>query len=239
MKKYLKLLYVALFATLSLALYSCGDDKDEPSDPGNDGHGTAAAQYSFTINGTRFYYGCSYTIEGMEDFGPMYKILATYSQDRNNDNTLLLIDAQNTPLTVNEIGLPTEQDCTAEVEGQFELNYFDPKKARKGDILQFKQTVASHRKDSNDDKYLFDFSNFSYYYDHAADYNDRKLYTWRGEAKGTVRFVSYDEENDFITLEFDNVTLDVYQGYDYSDYPYKRNQLVYNGKIIFSSDIYN
>lgn len=30
MKKYLKLLFVALFATMTLSLYSCKDDKDEP-----------------------------------------------------------------------------------------------------------------------------------------------------------------------------------------------------------------
>ena len=33
MKKYLYFLFVALFATVSLALSSCGDDNDEPSDP--------------------------------------------------------------------------------------------------------------------------------------------------------------------------------------------------------------
>lgn len=43
MKKYLSLLFVALFATMSFALTSCGDDKDEP-DGGN-------SNASLTING--------------------------------------------------------------------------------------------------------------------------------------------------------------------------------------------
>ncbi len=43
MKKYLTLLFVALFATLSFALTSCGDDNDEP-----DGGSSKA---SLTING--------------------------------------------------------------------------------------------------------------------------------------------------------------------------------------------
>lgn len=43
MKKYLSLLFVALFATMSFALTSCGDDNDEP-DGGND-------KASLTING--------------------------------------------------------------------------------------------------------------------------------------------------------------------------------------------
>lgn len=43
MKKYLSLLFVAFFATMSFALTSCGDDDDEP----NGGNGSA----SLTING--------------------------------------------------------------------------------------------------------------------------------------------------------------------------------------------
>lgn len=43
MKKYLSLLFVALFATMSFALISCGDDNDEPES----GNGKA----SLTING--------------------------------------------------------------------------------------------------------------------------------------------------------------------------------------------
>ena len=35
MERYIKLLFVALFATMSFALTSCGDDNDEPDDPNN------------------------------------------------------------------------------------------------------------------------------------------------------------------------------------------------------------
>ena len=35
MERYIKLLFVALFATMSCALTSCGDDNDEPDDPNN------------------------------------------------------------------------------------------------------------------------------------------------------------------------------------------------------------
>lgn len=47
MKKYLYLFFVALFATMSFSLTSCGDDDDEPNG-GNDSKST------FTINGTTF-----------------------------------------------------------------------------------------------------------------------------------------------------------------------------------------
>lgn len=46
MKKYLYFLFVALFATMSFALTSCGDDDDEPNDP-TTGSG-------LTINGVKY-----------------------------------------------------------------------------------------------------------------------------------------------------------------------------------------
>lgn len=53
MKKYLHLLFVAIFATMSLTLVSCGDDDDEPNDPNNPNEGVSTTT-SFTINGTVF-----------------------------------------------------------------------------------------------------------------------------------------------------------------------------------------
>ena len=46
MKKYLYFLFVALFATMSFALTSCGDDDDEPNDP--------TTKSSLTINGVKY-----------------------------------------------------------------------------------------------------------------------------------------------------------------------------------------
>lgn len=46
MKKYLYFLFVALFATMSFALTSCGDDDDEPNDPTNES--------GLTINGVKY-----------------------------------------------------------------------------------------------------------------------------------------------------------------------------------------
>ncbi len=51
MKKYLYLLFVALFATMSFSLTSCGDDDDEPNDPNNGGSTTESA---LTINGVEY-----------------------------------------------------------------------------------------------------------------------------------------------------------------------------------------
>lgn len=48
MKKYLYLFFVALFATMSFSLTSCGDDEDEPNEP-NGGETTS----TLTINGKK------------------------------------------------------------------------------------------------------------------------------------------------------------------------------------------
>ena len=57
MKKYLSLLFVALFATMSFALTSCGDD--EPNDPNND---TA----TFDYNGKKLYARDSGTLDNIK-----------------------------------------------------------------------------------------------------------------------------------------------------------------------------
>lgn len=50
MKKYLYLLFVALFATMSFALTSCGDDDDEPNDP-------TTCKMELTIDGQKYAFG--------------------------------------------------------------------------------------------------------------------------------------------------------------------------------------
>lgn len=47
MKKYLYFLFVALFATMSFALISCGDDDDEPNDP-------SSGKMELTIDGNKY-----------------------------------------------------------------------------------------------------------------------------------------------------------------------------------------
>ena len=48
MERYIKLLFVALFATMSFALTSCGDDDDEPE------AGNGKYSCNLTINGSKF-----------------------------------------------------------------------------------------------------------------------------------------------------------------------------------------
>ena len=58
MKKYLKILFVFLFALPMISLTACGDDDDEPNGGGSNSKGVVG---ELTVNGTKTYY---YYIQG-------------------------------------------------------------------------------------------------------------------------------------------------------------------------------
>lgn len=245
MAKYLKLLFVAIFASMSFALTSCGDDDDDaPNNPDNGG-GSTKGQYSFTFNGTTFYYGCDFVYPGMEFLGTQSYIENSFDLNKSLDYCLLLINAQDTPVVyIDENGdfvSSYDRNYTANIEGTFNLKYFNPKTAKKGDVLTFSQAVRSDISGSNNPIYLLDASNHLYYRSSQDNFRSDIIYTWRSTTAQTVKFVSYkedpDTDNSWITLEFNNLTLDIYQGEDYSNHPYQRNQAVINGTITFSSSV--
>ena len=244
MAKYLKLFMVALFATMSFALTSCGDDDDGPNSGGNGGNSTKG-QYTFTFNGTTFYYGCDYVYPGMEFLGTQSYIENNFDLNEKQGYCLLLINAQDTPVVyIDENGdyvFYNDRDCTARIEGLFNLEYFNPKTAKKGDVIAFRQAVRSQISGSSNPIYLLDAFNYVNYTSSSDNFHDEIVYTWRETTGQTVKFVSYKEDPDmdqsWITLEFNNLTLDIYQGDDYSGYPYQRKQAVINGTLTFSSSI--
>ena len=69
MTKYLKLLMVALFATMSFALTSCGGD-DEPNDPNG--------STSFNYNGKKLYVRDSGTLDNVQIDGQMQCAFSLY-----------------------------------------------------------------------------------------------------------------------------------------------------------------
>lgn len=71
MERYIKLLFVALFATMSFALTSCGDDNDEPDDPNNN-------SASFTYNGEKLYTRDSGTFDNIKIDDMMQMSFALY-----------------------------------------------------------------------------------------------------------------------------------------------------------------
>lgn len=72
MKKHLYILFVALFATMSFVLTSCGDDDDEPNNP-------ATGKMELTIDGKK--YAFSHTMANVN--GDVYTCLI-YDNDDNS-----------------------------------------------------------------------------------------------------------------------------------------------------------
>ena len=90
MTKYLKLLTVALFATMSFALTSCGGD--EPDDPNG---GEKDVQYTFKFNNKTYYYG--YDVD--------YGIITLHQMggfSLEKDYCFLAFEAQDVPIKTDE-----------------------------------------------------------------------------------------------------------------------------------------
>ena len=251
----------AMMAVFSLTLVSCGDDDYDDPNGGRVSTNTQQSEdgnYSFTFNGNPYYYGGDYNLPGLgqqTSISCHYSIVDDYDKiiygDYKEDLVTLSINAQNTPYKFfDEAGERVIfQEYDKDLEGIFRLKKFDPTKKRKGDLLEIVQDVRSHRTDTDDPKYLYDFKNYIKYSEYSGNNttthshaDDIKYYTWRGEPKGSIKFVSYREyENGFgkyskkgcLTLEFENVTLDVYRGEDYSTKD-QSQQAVINGTIIFA-----
>lgn len=103
MKKYLYLLFVALFATMSVALTSCGDDDDEPS---------AGGKYScnLTVNGSKF---PSKTIAGEIWNHNGFDAITVWVNDATNENGYVIFEVTNANATD---GTNVSDDCSLDVD---------------------------------------------------------------------------------------------------------------------------
>lgn len=103
MKKYLYLFFVALFATMSVALTSCGDDDDEPS---------AGGKYScnLTVNGSKF---PSKTIAGEICNHNGFDAITVWVNDATNENGYVIFEVTNVNVTD---GTNVSDDCSLNVD---------------------------------------------------------------------------------------------------------------------------
>lgn len=103
MKKYLYLFFVALFATMSVALTSCGDDDDEPS---------AGGKYScnLTVNGSKF---PSKTIAGEIWNHNGFDAITVWVNDATNENGYVIFEVTNVNATD---GTNVSEDCSLDVD---------------------------------------------------------------------------------------------------------------------------
>lgn len=132
MNKYVKFLSLALFAVLTISFVACSDDNDEP-DGGNGGGGGSSKNYTFTANGTTYYYGVQIVKGTPWDLGSWWE--SSWGDDKY---ICLSIDAYSKRLTYDEI-MDWDQgyiDDVNYIDLTLYLKHFDVKKAKKGDLLE-------------------------------------------------------------------------------------------------------
>ncbi len=201
-------------------------------DDGNINH-KSKSEYSFMINGQPFYYSVNEPI-GLNlktyfdiDDEWCYCSINAYDKQVSYESYDQLYDSSLIPYNF-------------EVEAIFTFNSFNPKKMNTGDALTPQQSISSIVNYSDDPKYLFDFNNYLSIYDKD---DLRKEYTWKGKPNGKITFISYKEDPEFddylLTLGFENVTLEMVPIEDYENHPFKANTVTINGKITFSSNVYD
>ncbi len=233
MRKIIHLVLMVIWGATPLTFISCGDDDD--NDTGGQKY------YTFSLNDETYYYG------GVSKLHVTYircfYNLNIHSNVKNMDCCSFFFNAQDAPYVYiedryDEDGNVLTSNANFSLEGQMKFKNFDPKSMKKGDELEVVQTIASYRYNSDDPKDLIDFDNLF----HIADVNDHwKEFSWMGHPVGKIRFVSFTNHPDggrkLITLEFDNVTFEVYKGKDYGYHPFKAKTITINGNISFSSSV--
>lgn len=181
MNKYFKLLFVALFATMTLSLASCKDDKDEPDSMGS----TSFSDMTLKVNGETFYYGLLQMDAG---FLKTYKIgVVNVSHDGTVSCGITAVDKKMDFADWLE-GLMYGNPNVRYIAFDINLTPFDFKSAQKGQKLTIKNGDGVYYK--GDPMYEWEYKSIS---------------------GGDVTFVSYQEETDdvdeLLIIELNNVTL--------------------------------
>lgn len=233
MKKYLSFMTFVMMAVFSLAFVSCGDD-DEPNKGGDAG---INEKFSFTINGKNYYYGHTYTWPGLDiKQSETYCYFSPLGNSYGHSLFLLQLNAQDMPYRAfDSEGNPIVlQEYNSDVECSFMLIDFDPSTAKQGEVFGFKQVVKEVY-----NGVVYDIYNKIEYREKAYSIEKSITFSWKNNnPKGQVKFVSYKKlENGsyLLTLDFQNVTLDRIT--DNTPYSNKSDQLILNGRIMFTDNL--
>lgn len=209
MGKCLKLFMVALFATLTCALTSCSDDKDEPS------NNNVGKQYSFNINDTPYYYGVDF---GSEYMTGRFFLSEYWLSNKESQKTVVLITyGQPTPINFDDTDDPfTESSDELTAYLQLALDYFDPNTTKKGVELSINNSISNYL-----DLY-------------TVKYNEKySIIASLSKSEGKISFVSYEPKNgDYeITVKLENLTF--YERVDGSDQVDMSKKYVINGEVTY------
>ena len=220
MKLYFKSLMVALIATMTFTLSSCGDDDDDASING----GNSSSVVAFNLNGKDYYwagdlYGAGEWYDPSSSWGTLSK-----ETNANNEQYVSAIATAYSRKLKDADDLHYSNDYNTATL-QFGFKNFNWETAKKGQTLEFD---VVHR--SSDDSWWGCEIGLMTPYS-----NVEQTYAWFGNngVKGTAKFVSF--KNDVVTIEFSNVVMtnEDLQRYGEVDNTNIPTTLTLNGTVAF------
>ncbi|MCH5218223.1 MAG: hypothetical protein J1F07_06710 [Muribaculaceae bacterium] len=225
MKKYLKLLCVALFATMTFAFTACGDDDDEPDGAPSDSN---LSSYYFTVNGDKFYYAYNFYSLG----GELNSSIFQYDETSLFQKKVIYCEVKGFNKVINF------DDITGSIFKPFKdgsgitewagfyiyLDYFDFNNAIEGQELKITDFTTPYNSHSN--IFVIHVKEDGSVYNSNGDYNGED-YEWTSlsEINGKVTFVSFKEN--YLTLKFENIIMPEKDG---------SSSATLSGIIVFDTD---
>lgn len=225
MKKYLKFLFVAIFAAMTLSLASCKDDKDEPDGAPTNGN---LNSYYFTLNGKKFYYAYEFYSLGYE----LNSSVKQYDETSRFEKKVIncYVEGFNKIIDFDDftgsVFKPFKEGSGITDWAGFDiyLDYFDFEEAYEGQELNITDFTTKYINHSN----IFEYhvKEDGTVYNSDGDLNGEE-YEWasRSEIKGKVTFVSF--KDDLLTLKFENIVMPEKDGY---------STATLSGIIVFNTD---
>lgn len=222
MERYIKILFVALFATMSLSLTSCGDDNDEPTDPNKEGN--TSSEIAFNLNGKDYYWeGDLWGLGELYDPSYSWGQLSISKNSENEQYVYVIATAYSRKLKdLDDLHYGNDFNQTSI---EFQFKDFNWQTAKKGQTLEFD---IVHR-NSDDSWWGCQFGLMTPYS------NIEQIYAWFGSEgiKGSAKFVSF--KDNVVTIEFSNVIMTNvdFQKYGEVDDNNIPATLTLNGKVPF------
>ena len=214
MKKYLKLLFVTLFAAMTFAFTACGDDDEPDSAPSK----SNLDKYFFTVNGEKFYYAYDFYSMGSE----LNSGIVQFDETSRFEKKVIecKVKGFNKVVSFEDfIGSTFNEGSGITDYATFYIlfDYFNFNTAKEGLELEIDDFTTYYQFPSQ------------IFVGHVNENGkiDEKAYEWtsRGNIQGKVKFISF--KDNLLTLKFENLTMPQKDGH---------SSATLSGTIVFDTD---
>lgn len=202
MKKYLKFLFVAFLAAMTMSLTSCKDNNDEPNKGGTPSNSNLDSYY-FTVNGEKFYYAIDYSSFMMDPELNSSVSQGFYPGQSNRNLVECYVKGFNkVPKFDDLMGIfNLGGGITESALFSIYLEDFNFNNTKEGTNLEIADFVPENN--------IIHSRIGLIYYDETGKWQQNKdedfQWTSRNNIQGKVKFVSY--KNGLLTLKFEDIVM--------------------------------